>query len=694
MTTLDHDGLVAQKATHPDWIWNRSDTHVILGVPESPESFKTIVEPGNSFSPGFRSYSVSTWVTVDGRVFAPEELDLTELRWRYVDGYIPVLESTWRAGAIEVRSSVFTDGDPQRRDIRTNLEATVANLADHQKVIDLHFVIRSFGPAGAPITAISVGGRDVSVNGQIALSVDRVPDRVQLVSYAETRSDIGNVLRSGGSALGESVSDPTGWASGSLDYRIRLEPGAVETRSLTSFVHANDPLLTWMHRPGGLPFESVDRDAFIHKWEQLVPMVLDLPDRRYGEAMKAQIAYLTMSTVGSQPRISPISYPLWWLRDGAYVLTAMEKGGLGEWVDRAVRQVAPRPPFGGFGAEGDGAAHIIWLISEHFLMTGDEEFLREFYPEIERNVAIIIDMLEAVEPIFGGTEIRTPEMMFAPQADLMCAPASDGLIVGRMDLHFPIIWINGWAHFALGRAAMCSTALGRDNANTVKRQAELLRALDRYKLAHFGENDRDLGSCLWPTGWAKADDPVIRAGFEKFWAETRFREGSYYAEPEWTYFEAAQAHNYAFLGERDKSWVTFEMFLTTHTAPGLFTSFEGTGDENSSLQWQRTRGWDNIRFVTPHGWTAAELFLALRDGLLRETPDGQLIIGTAVPNHWMESNFSARKLPSHFGLVDIEYIAATRELRVHVERGAPRIVSELPGDVTIVATGMHRGGAL
>ena len=103
MTELFEQTKLAQmRAAHPDWIWNRSDTHTFVAVPGSHESFKTPVEPGNSFSPGPGTYGVSTWIFVDGRLHAPEEKPLAELHWRWQDGGLPVLISEWAAGPVAV----------------------------------------------------------------------------------------------------------------------------------------------------------------------------------------------------------------------------------------------------------------------------------------------------------------------------------------------------------------------------------------------------------------------------------------------------------------------------------------------------------------------------------------------------------------------------------------------------------------
>ena len=686
MTTLDHDGLLAQKRAHPEWVWNRSDTHVILGVPESPEAFKTIVEPGNSFSPGFRSYGVSTWISVNGEFYAPEEMASTALHWRYARGYLPVLDCTWAAGPLTVTSSLFTDGDPASRDVRTHLTLVVTNDSAEPVEATAHVVIRSFGAAGGPILELEFDGRDVLVNGSVAMTFSAVPHRTGALSFDGPGEDISVLLRDGRFPAARHVVDSSSWASGTADFEFSFPPGGSGTVSATAFVHAGHPHLTWLHRTRALAFDPPDRATFEAAWMRRLPIQLDLPDARFAEAFQAQLAYLAMSTVGVEPRISPISYPLWWLRDGSYALTALGKGGYSEWVDRAIRSVAGRAPFGGFGAEGDGASELIWLISEHYLMTRDLDFLRAHYPDVQRNAELIRSMRTATGPLFGRTEIRTPQMMFSPEADLMCAAAEDGLITGRMDNHFPRFWVNGWAYFALKRAAMCAEAVGADPEPHLREAAEQLAALGRMKGEHFGEDDRDVTSCLWPTGWAQADDPVIIRGFQTFWDTVRSPGGLHVPEPEWTYFEAGQAHNYVLLGQREQAWVSIEMFLARHAAQGLYTYHEGIGDENSSLQWQRSRGWDDIPHVTPHGWTAAELFLLLRDCLVRETPAGELVVGSGVPIEWMSSSFSVRGLPSHFGAIDIHYDATSQQVSVLTDREPSAVRSELPSPVNLTVS--------
>lgn len=659
--------MARMRELHPDWIWNRSDTHVILGVPGSHEAFKTPVEPGNSFSPGVGTYGVSTWVFVNGRLHTPEEKPLEELSWSFLDGHIPVLLSRWQAGGIQVNSRLFSDGDAALSDIKNYLAVELHNPG--KKAVELSFflAVRSFGAAGGPIKRLAWENDAIIVNDGPVLYPNEMPTGFGALSYAESKSDISVSLKAGKLPVRKDVTDESQWASGALEYRITLQGGQTEKLDFVAHVHANHPKFKWLKAPEKIPSLDLRQAGFAARWRQDFSIRLDLPDQRFTDAFFAQLAHLSMFTVAQEPRISPVSYPIWWLRDGAYVVTALDKGGFHAFAESAVKKVAHRDAFGGFGSEGDGPAQGIWLLSEHYLLTGSLDFLREVYPHIERKAELLRKMLHTEVPIKQHTEFCIPQMMLSPETDLMCLPAKDGLIVGRMDHHFPIFWINGFAYLGLRRAALCAMALGLDGSRFEEEANHLKEALIRKAPELFGKDERDANSAFWPTGWASREDKNIQAAFDSFWNTERCPNGKYTREPLWTYFEAGQAHNYLLLGQRDRAYLTVEHFLSTHTAPGLYTYSEGKDDENSALLWQRTRGWDKIKYVTPHGWTAAELFLLLRDCLAREEGD-KLIIGSGIPKSWMVKPFAVHNMPTHFGKLSFNYEPAGNTLSYQIER--------------------------
>jgi hypothetical protein len=97
--------------------------------------------------------------------------------------------------------------------------------------------------------------------------------------------------------------------------------------------------------------------------------------------------------------------------------------------------------------------------------------------------------------------------------------------------------------------------------------------------------------------------------------------------------------------------------------------------------WPRTRGWDDVHFVTPHGWTGAEVFHLLRDGLVYERGN-RLVIGMGVPDAWKDTPFEVTNLPTYFGRVSFRYQPEDRLLLVATER-ACELESELPFQVQV-----------
>ncbi len=672
-----HLAIEQMRDKHPDWIWHRSDTHIILGVPGSLEGLKTVVEPGNAFSPGPGSFGVTAWVFdhQKGRLFTPEEMNLADISWSFAEPGVPVVVSSWYAGDIQVTSRLFSDGDLVNSDVKSYLTVSVNNIFGDAVDISLYLVIRSFGPAGGPVSHIGVSGDGTAldINHYPLLYFGQKPTGIGVVSYTETGQDIGEYLKQGKLPTIDNVEDKSTWASGAVEYRQKLHAGEEKKHEFICPVKANHRLLTWLKPLSNFPALAQIEQDFTGKWHAGHLINLDVPDKRFIEAFYAQLTHLYMFTVADAPRICPISYPIWWLRDGAYVVQALDKGGFQDFAGDACLGVKDKITFGGFGSEGDGPADAIWMLTEHYLLTRDDDYLQKIYPGLLEKAELLIKMRRTTVPIKMFTEYVAPDYATSPVIDIFCAPAKDGLIQGRMDWHYPAFWINGFAYLAFQRMVECAEKMNDDgNIQRFKQEAiELLTALMAEMPKTFGNNGRDINSALWPSGWAMQNNtclPEVKKKFEEFWQKERCPDGIYKREPMWTYFEAGQLHNLLLLGERDKVWQGIEAFLTEHTAPGLYTYHESNCDENSFDQWQRTRGWDRIRYVTPHGWTAAELFLLLRDCMLYEKGD-TLIIGAGVPESWMsdDKGFGINNAPSHFGNISWQYNPSALSLKITAE---------------------------
>jgi hypothetical protein len=329
------------------------------------------------------------------------------------------------------------------------------------------------------------------------------------------------------------------------------------------------------------------------------------------------------------------------------------------------------------------------MLSEHYLLTGSHSFLEEVYPFIAAKADLIIKMRHTRTPIKFYNEFITSEWGLEPHLEIMCAPARDGWVQGRMDHHYPLYWVNGFCYLGLVRAAQCAEELGLDGSRYRDEAEQLQAAMLAHAPALFGKNERDLVCAIWPTEWASADDALIRERFDLWWDTVRYPQGSHHPERLWTYFEIGTAHNYMRLGQRERTWVSLDYALDHHTAPGLYTWPEGEKDENSALLlWERTRGWDRVDFVTPAGWTGAEMFLLLRNCLAREDGD-TLVLGEGIPKAWMDVSFQVHNLPTAFGKLSYRYHAPDRTVEVQIERTPKnwiRAAFPIPVDVQIAAT--------
>ncbi|MGC8833276.1 MAG: hypothetical protein ACP5R4_04405 [Armatimonadota bacterium] len=667
------------KARHPGWIWPRGDTHIVIGVPQSLDAFKTFVEPGGSFSPGVRSFGVSLWIydRAGGKLHAPEAMAEKALKWRFRRGYIPVLHCEWQAGPVHVETTLSADGDTGASEIVDTFTARVRNNSSADANVTVYLAIRSMGPAGGPVSALGLApsGTEVLVNGAPLVFAERKPDGWGCVSYSLSGKDISEYLLEGKLPDEQSISDKSTWGSGALAYELNLPPGQEERLGWVFPVHLSHPLLKWVKAPSQ-PLNLEDREKRCEEfWEKALGSVkLDVPDSRFRDAFYAQLVHMWTATVGDDVRISSVHYPLPWLRDSVYILNALDKGGFSEFTAKACERMAVKDAFGGFGAEADGPGQGAWVISEHFRLTKDLGWLDAVYPHLKRRAELIVRMRRTDRPLKMFSECCIPEALLNPAVDLLCLSAEDGLIQGRMDWHFPVFWVNCWSLCGLERAVEAAEVLGHslDSQKYRKEAAELRDALLRAVPKQFGSNERDFACALWPTKALSGEHPRVRAAFQQWWSETRFRGGIYRAEPLWTYFEVAQAHNLLFLGEREKAWATVENFLSNHAAPGLYAYHEGDGDENSSGLWELVRGWQPVPKVVPHGWTSAELFLLLRDCMLYEEHD-HLVVGAGVPEAWMSNGaeFGISGAPTYFGRAGWNAQVSFGTVRLQIEAERP-----------------------
>ncbi len=606
--------VLQEISRRPSDPWPRGEGHVVLAIPGSLEGEKAYLEPGGSFSPSFGSFGISIWST-DKHHFKTASGD----DWKF--------EGIHQTFAKEKYPSVYT----QLNDYETthtiyasyDCSINIKNTSISGKTISA--VIRSVGPAGAPIQKLLWDGKKLIINDAWNVAITPAPEYVSLGD--ETLEGWKNIEQTS-----NFFQTNNGWGFariglGSAEYTLHIYKIA---KAYTSPIHYGDIFST---------------------------IKIQLPDKRFEQSLNAQVAHLMMCTVRDECRPGePNNYPLPWLRDGAYILTVLARSGQIEAAKTLALYFAKNDFFGGFGPEADAPGLAIWGIVQVAYEANDPAFENEIWPHVKRKVELIYKMLHAKEAIrIPITGIVLKQTRQSPDSNLVCEASSDGLIIGRMDWHRPVTFVNSVSYSGLKHAALLAEKMNQPEAAEWKKAATDLQQAWIKGFDTYWDNDRTYICSFWPD-WIAA--PIKQKYIERaegYWKSVHDSAGNYKEKPLWTYFNFSDAHQWLLLRQPNKSWNTLEYFWNHQSSPGLYTWWEGNGEENNSGRWQNVCGWIKPQNVTPHCWTAAEALALQLDMLAFIDESGSqplLVIGEGIKKEWLTQPMKIEGLRVHGNIVN------------------------------------------
>lgn len=660
--------VLGEMQKRPKDPWARGTGHVVLAVPGSREVDKAYHEPGGSFSPAVSSFGVSIWLP-DGSgrpQTTSDNIPLSEIEQQL----------SWSDGR-QIPGILTKTKDYQAQWSATNPNGwqlhlkTQANSATKPML-----AIRSIGPAGGPINSLNWDGKRLLVNDRWSVALTPTPAKVYLgeegpSGWMNERSDLAQ------------WQGKSGWGYA----RFELANGSDWNLDIKDF---------------SLP-QSIDQSPAMDQtnWTTTKAAIdLNLPDKQFSSSLNAQVAHLMMGTVGRETRPGePTNYPLAWQRDGAYEVVALARAGQLQVAKELSTDFAEKDFFGGFGAEADAPGLSIWALEEVALRLKQPEYDRFIWPHMHRKAEFILEMMTTTKPIrrsFDGPVV--PLHAQDPELTLVAEPAKDNLIIGRMDNHRPLLFVNAVNYRGLMDAA--------DLADRLKQPAEAkrwrtaaaklqkawektfqasdsiddpnvspLRSLLGLKRSiREADNDRTYISSLWPTWVAAPQKAAFTQALQARWQKHRDDQGGFRKPPLWTYFDLAEAHQWLFVDQPKPLWKTLEWFWNNQASPGLYTWWEGNGEENSFGRWEKVRGWVKPQHVAPHYWTAAEMLLLQLDMLAytdMSSNSPTIVIGAGIPQDWLRQTMSVRGLPMPNGKLDWQWDG--QQMRVKISGDAVNI---------------------
>jgi hypothetical protein len=631
MIRTERQEVEDQMDRRPNDPWPRSEGHVILAPPGSAADTKAYLEPGGSFSPQPGSFGIALWVrdSAGGLLTTSDAMALGQLRQRFDTGStLPpavVIESPWYAARWAFDSAW-----------RLQIRPTPGTRVE--------VVLRSVGPAGGPVDRLQWSGTHLHVNERWTLQPRPAPVAVAL----------GDERRRGwtmATPLASEWGDVAGWGYA----RVRLSQDSTTEITITDDSH---------------PFAAPYRPEPVPE--------LHLPDPAFEAGLRAQVAHLLMGTVGDETRSAdPLNTAVPWQRSGAYVIVALLRAGQVHRARALAERMVQDDYYGGFGAEADAPGLGIWALTEVAAAVGDSGYDRHVWGAVQRKAVLIEQFMEASDTIHATVPNRVlPRYRDRPDITVVALPPRDGLIVGRMDHGYPLLYVNAVSYLGLREAAAFAARIGhRPRAEELRHRAGALR--QAWLRAYGGEeldNERTYATALWPTGVIDTGDGRARllAALADHRSATWESSGAPRQLPLWTYFTIAEAHQWLRLGRPDSAWTTLRWFWEHQTAPGLYTWWEDKGEGNSYGLWNQVRGWVTPTTVTPHYWTSAEMLLLQLDMLAMPTAGRRgpaLVLGAGTPSAWLAESLSVRglRLRGH----TIDWTWDRRRVRASIRSGPP-----------------------
>lgn len=634
--------------------WPRGEGHVILAIPGSKEKDKAYHEPGCSFSPAVGSFGISIWVTdPEGNIkTTSDNIPLKDIKQRLkwpdesnsipgIDTETPNYDASWH----------LTGPNSWKIDLNPSFDTKTKYM----------LVVRSVGPAGGPVNSLEWNGEFLKINESWTLKIEPTPAEIRM----------GNENKKGwitGGSVIDRWEDESGWGYARLTLADNQTSKAEIRRIKTS------------------PTKVLDQ-----KYVR-TDLKIDLPDRRFMSSLDAQVAHLMMGLVDRETRPGdPMNYPLSWLRDGAYVIVALARAGQLDSAKKLSIYLAENDFFGGFGAEADAPGLALWALEEVAVLTHQMEFDQQLWPHVERKAKLILEFLSAKDPILQpSTGPMVPKLFNEitksyrhPSPFLVVKPARDGLIIGKMDNHWPLLFVNAINFRGLLAAASLADRLNHSTiaAKWRSKAMEIQKGWINAFKPPESLNERTYISGLWHTWIARSIKNDFKKGLWERWINRRDSVGGFLKTPLWTYFDISEAHQWLYLDQADRVWATLDWFWNNQASQGLYTWWEGSGETNTFHRWDHVRGWINPDHVTPHYWTAAEMVLLQLDMLayIDETEDKPIIvIGEGIKKAWLNSKMSVNGLLLSGNKVDWNWNREHMHVVVHGGKIDVRLGSVFP----------------
>lgn len=630
------------------------------------------------------------------------------------NGYLPIPSVTWETEGFSLKITTFAAGPPGESALYAKYR--VDNRGTQPRAVDLFLAIwpfqvvppwQSLNMVGGvtPIRDMVFEARTVWVNKEKAVVSLTPPYGFGAATFDE--GAVTDFLAHDQLPPHEQVSDPFGYASGALRYRLSVAPGGHADADIVIPFHDPDAITKRVGASNAASFLRAELKATTRSWERVLGHVdFHLPPEvvppevvppgavpsaaaKIAHVMKSTLAYMLINRDGAAIEPGARNYARTWIRDGAMISTALLEMGCTEEVRDFIRWFARfQLPDGRIpccvdqrGAdrvpELDSDGEFIFAVAEYYRFTRDVGFVYELWPAVVR----------AVEDITALRQQRMTDAFKQPDQQVFYGLLPASISHEGYSAH-PVhsYWDDFFALRGLKDAASLAVVVGDDEHATsvaALRDAfrhDLYASIDRSMADHhidFLPGSAELGD-FDPTSTAIAltlgseqahlPEAALLRTFEKYYAHVQERQQAGPAGNDgYTPYELRNVDAFIRLGQRQRAVELLDILLAGQRPPAW--------NHWAEVVWRDASA---PRFIgdMPHTWVGSSFIQSVRTMFAYERDaDRALVIAAGIPDAWLASDggVGVKRLPTHYGVLNYSLRRA----------GANALRMVLSGDLTL-----------
>ncbi len=692
---------VAQDAPvgfYPKYLYGRQTYWTVVGV--DGDGKEGLLNEEGMLEVDKGAFSIEPFLYANGTLITWNAAHATQ---ELEDGYLPIPSVVWERDGLRLKVTAFASG---ARGAST-LYATyrVDNTGESATHVDLFLTIRPFqvnppwqslnmNGGVSPIREIRFDGRTVWVNRDKAVIAAPPPDRFGAAEFAA--GSLPEFLRRDQVPPRQHASDAFGFASGALQYRFDLDPGA----------HADTAVAVPFHEPylaGAIGLSAQDGPSFIRKqleearnhWRTLLNRVeLQAPAaENIMRAVKTALGYILINRDG--PALQPGSrdYARSWMRDGALTSAALLEMGCTQEVQEFIRWFARYQTADGKvpccidwrgadpASENDSGGEFIYTVAEYYRFTHDVGFVYDMWPHV----------LRAADYLIALRQKRLTAAYHAPDKAAFYGLLPESISHEGYAAH-PVhsYWDDFFALRGFKDAAMLATVMGdSDRAASLAAlrdefRQDLIASISTTMATHgidyipgsveLGDFDPTSTAIALSPGGETANLPraALTQTFDRYYADFTRRRTDSADSDAYSPYEVRNVDAFIRLGQRDRADDLLD-FLIGDQRPLAW-------NEWAEVVW-RDAAAPNFIGDMPHSWVGSTFIRAVRSMFAYEREaDSSLVIAAGIPGAWLgnDGGVVVNRLPTHYGVL-------TYRLR---REGSNALLLRLSGDITLPSGGI------